>query len=304
MFPFNLDPEWILAYRNDTLTSIFKVFPYLSRDYIFFPIIGLGYWLRPQKKVFSDLGFIVPLVTIMNYALKNLFAIPRPPSTLYLITMEQSYGFPSGDSMLATVFWGMIFVSTQSRLLRLFCVTFVGCIMVSRVYLGVHSIFDVFGGAFFGLLIVYLDVRSSVQETKSISERFIETPFLYWLFYFILFIGIVKTGGAPFPPMIPLSLGALLGYGLSLSQIGKNIHQPEREGGSSLPVREYLTYVSWTKWMSIAFSLFLIGMIYIGAPIPNEPVWSFLVRFMKSALIVYLIFSALPRAQRWYYAHS
>jgi len=288
---FDYNPEWLLAYRTDTLTCIFKLFPYLVSDYFCFLVVALGYWLRPHKKLFIALGYLIPVTTISNYLLKNLFAIPRPSSIYHLVPVHDFYGFPSGDVMLASVFWGMVFCATKSWGLRILCASIVISIMASRIYLGVHSPYDVCGGVFFGLIIVAL--WNSNRTQANVSEWYEEHPQTFWIIYVSLIIIALEPNGTTLPPVVMMSIGALLGYGLSLSSIGKTLHEPD----TSVPLKE----TSLKKWIAIGLSSVILVVIAKVIPMPKDyPMLANLLNFPKYALIIYLTYSVLPRAQRWY----
>ncbi|WP_375358897.1 phosphatase PAP2 family protein [Candidatus Tisiphia endosymbiont of Neophilaenus lineatus] len=52
-------------------------------------------------------------------------------------------GFPSGDIQVATTFWLAIFLSLKNSPFKYLCLLPIIGIGLSRVYLGVHSIYDV-----------------------------------------------------------------------------------------------------------------------------------------------------------------
>ena len=290
MFSLDYNPEWLLAYRFEALTSFFKIFPIFVNEYFCFTVIALGYWLRPQNRVFIYLGLLVPLTAISNHSLKNLFAIPRPPSAYHLIQMGPSYGFPSGDAMLATVFFGMIYLATTSRALKLLCLSIVLCVMASRVYLGVHSPYDVVGGAFFGLVIIAL--WNSMKKKNTKDDFFGETNIMMWLLFFIIFSSTLKDG--PMPRAVVMSFGALMGWGLARS----SIHQNLKLAGNKPPVP--LTQIPLNKWITVGISLALLIAISKFIPMPKDsPIGVGFIGFAKYALIANLIYSALPKFQRW-----
>ena len=93
------------------------------------------------------------LVTALNAGLKLLVARSRPDEAIRLVT-ETGFSFPSGHSMVAMAFFGLIvwFVwhYERNRVQRLLlCAVFALAIVgvgFSRIYLGVHYASDVLGG--------------------------------------------------------------------------------------------------------------------------------------------------------------
>lgn len=97
---------------------------------------------------------------LLNYLLKISFARARPVFENPLVTLD-SYSFPSGHTMSATVFYGALALSAllyaQGWGLRWrLCIVFVAALLIvligfTRVYLGAHFLSDVVGAATIGV---------------------------------------------------------------------------------------------------------------------------------------------------------
>ncbi len=154
------------AQSIDTAAYQFMVV-YLRRD-----------WLTPIMKSISELALPVVLVVMtlaieafapgrrpgicaavnlvcalaLNLLLKQIVHRPRPEG--FRLIAETGYSFPSGHSMIAMAFYGllawMVWHYEKDRFVRYLCVFgFTAVIVVvgaSRVYLGVHYATDVMGG--------------------------------------------------------------------------------------------------------------------------------------------------------------
>lgn len=110
-----------------------------------------------QFMIFSGLG------ALSVWLLKNYLQLPRPGSGLI---EEYGYGFPSGHSAMATLFFLLVLFSYMSHvksavgklLFVIVDLSLISAIAYSRIYLGVHSWFDVIGGVSLGLFWFILSV--------------------------------------------------------------------------------------------------------------------------------------------------
>lgn len=83
--------------------------------------------------------------TLLNLALKQLFAAPRPDLLPHL-DIVQTYSFPSGHAAGNLIFFGAIAMLGRSRtgwVIATLCIALIG---VSRIWLGVHWPSDVLAG--------------------------------------------------------------------------------------------------------------------------------------------------------------
>jgi undecaprenyl-diphosphatase len=131
-------------------------------------------WRRQRDWLVVTL-WTVPGGMLLNWLLKLVFRRPRPTVSDYVHAL-QSYGFPSGHTMAATLFYGLVasyaVARAQTWRRRIFvpCVA-VGCVWLvafSRLYLGAHYLSDVLAamaeGVFWlALCMTTIHVRSAGQ---------------------------------------------------------------------------------------------------------------------------------------------
>lgn len=92
------------------------------------------------------------LVFLLNQTLKLVIQRPRPDG--FQLAIEQGFSFPSGHSMVAMAFFGllvwMVWRYESDRVTRIVCTLAFGSVIIlvgiSRIYLGVHYASDVLAG--------------------------------------------------------------------------------------------------------------------------------------------------------------
>ncbi|NRB11480.1 MAG: phosphatase PAP2 family protein [Rickettsiaceae bacterium] len=170
-----------------------------------------------------SLGFLVPFATILNCILKNLLQIPRPDSALHLIVINDgSFGFPSGDVQVATVFWFAIWKHSlkgnRYNYLKFLYLLPIILIAISRVYLGVHSIYDVIAGVIIGIFTLYIAEKYLLAKlTVDYSRRNMQKLWLLLATMIILYS--LVSLNFTWPLMLPMSIGTFIGLYLSLKYV-------------------------------------------------------------------------------------
>lgn len=286
---FKINPEWILYYRNEIFTEWFKIFPFFASDYFYIIAIAIGYWLNPRNRLFLDLGWLVSFSTLLNVILKKVFAISRPPSILHLIPINDgSFGFPSGDVQVSTVFFTVIFLSFSSRILKIISIMMIVNIMLSRLYLGVHSIYDVLGGFTFGILIVLAYKSSFMQAQMNKWEKNAKSYYLVLIFLVILCLWIWKN--ISFFLLVLIPIGTLIGYGIAYICFKYNAN---------------LNLNNTQKTICIIISISLLFLFYKTFPIFKDSILLFsITALLKFALIPIWIYILLPMLQNRFYGRQ
>ncbi|WP_426997765.1 LssY C-terminal domain-containing protein [Pseudarthrobacter sp. N5] len=163
--------------RTDGQNTFFSVvaFSASSVSVIFFLIVlGIASWRRRQWWLPVLLAAAFGLETASSTVIKQLVARPRPDRSLGLLT-ENSFSFPSGHTLTATVVGGLaaylLCRTVKSYIGRLMIVlaTLAAVLLVgiSRIYLGVHYPSDILGSLALGLFLL-----SVIITPLEINDRF------------------------------------------------------------------------------------------------------------------------------------
>ena len=144
--------------RADWLTPVMESFSSLATPVSMVVCILAIAAVAPGRAPGVCCAVNLVLVVALNVALKALIARPRPEG--FRLVEETGFSFPSGHSMAAMAFFGLLvwfawhYVQSRPRRIAL-CVALgfvIAMIGLSRVYLGVHYASDVVGGFCVSLL--------------------------------------------------------------------------------------------------------------------------------------------------------
>ena len=106
-----------------------------------------------------------------NIVLKGIFRRDRP---IYMMIKKGGYSFPSGHSMVSTVFYGyliyLVYKYIDNKIIKniLICLLIIMILLIcfSRIYLGVHYFSDVIGGISIGLLFLICFIHFNKKIIK------------------------------------------------------------------------------------------------------------------------------------------
>ena len=157
----------VLNLRSDILTKIMKFLTHFGGG-VFKVSICVVALLCFKDKYFPKLITVnLIAITVLNNIIKFIVRRPRPQG--FNITIENTYSFPSGHSMISCAFYGLIayliYKNFHNKIKRNFiCISLILLIVIigfTRVYLGVHFASDVIGGMLAAIcyLICFIEIK-------------------------------------------------------------------------------------------------------------------------------------------------
>jgi len=139
-------------------------------------------WLVRRRLIYWAIAFAISVYggMLLNVLLKNIFHRARPHFDNPILTLN-SYGFPSGHTMMATTLYGalcaFVFFEVHNWIWRTIAVCsatiIIALVAFSRIYLGAHYLTDVVAASVEGLF--WLALCLTVSDTKRRWEREVRT---------------------------------------------------------------------------------------------------------------------------------
>lgn len=174
----------VVYMRREWLTPIMQSISELALPVVLVVMLLAIEAFAPGKRPGACAAVNLVLVFILNQLIKEIVQRPRPVG--FRLISETGYSFPSGHSMVAMAFYGllvwMIWHYEEDKFVKYLCsIGFCLCIAavgLSRVYLGVHYASDVIAGFCVSLawLAVYTKVIAPLfmldKDFKTRSKHF------------------------------------------------------------------------------------------------------------------------------------
>ena len=141
------------------------IFLSILGDYILWIAIFVALYLLKDKKVASSYAFTILMATIMAFALKTLFEIPRPEDIRFVIEAH-GYSMPSGHTSRSFASAMFLHPLVNNSKFRLLIWILAALISLSRIFVGVHYPSDILVGALLGCIIGYVGIKMQPYITK------------------------------------------------------------------------------------------------------------------------------------------
>ena len=156
--------------RVPVLNELMLAVTRLGEETAFLVIALIIFWCVDKRRGYyiMAVGF---LGTMANQFVKLLCRVPRPwvldpEFTIVEAAREAAagYSFPSGHTQFAVGTFGCLAVTTKKKWIKAICVVIMVLVPFSRMYLGVHTPYDVLVGAGMALVLVWLLKRPVYTE--------------------------------------------------------------------------------------------------------------------------------------------
>lgn len=163
LYQFGLDLTTWLQERYPQLLVFMRLISAMGEEQFYLIILPAVYW-SINKHLGRQLGYLFLVSAAVNNIAKNTFRQPRPfwLDPAVQLTEAEGYGFPSGHVQNATAVLFLLAAFSRRNWVWFLAAVFIFLTGLSRIYLGVHFIQDVFIGFWIGLfvLVFYLILRN------------------------------------------------------------------------------------------------------------------------------------------------
>lgn len=150
----------IATWRTAVGDFFFALITHMGEETIFFAVLLLVYWCVDKRR-----GYYLFAVSLSGNILFNVmkiaFHIARPwvldPSFQIVEAAREAaagYSFPSGHSLSVVALWTSLMITSKKTWVKIIAPFFAVLVPFSRLYLGVHTPFDVVVGIVMAFILV------------------------------------------------------------------------------------------------------------------------------------------------------
>lgn len=147
--------------RTPALDTLFSWITHFGEETLILAVGLMLFWCINKREGYY-LMCVGLMGTVFNQLLKMYFRIPRPwvrDSNFTIVESARAaatgYSFPSGHTQTSVGLYGCIGRWSKRRAVRIFCVVMCILVPISRMYLGVHTPWDVSVSVLIALALVF-----------------------------------------------------------------------------------------------------------------------------------------------------
>ncbi|MCL7411740.1 MAG: phosphatase PAP2 family protein [Methanosarcinaceae archaeon] len=137
-------------------------------DYVLWVVILIALYLWKGKRVAVSYAFVIFVATILVFALKSFFEVPRPDEVRFVIEAH-GYSMPSGHTSRSFASAMLLHPLVNNSKFRLLIWILAALIGLSRIFVGVHYPSDILVGALVGCIIGYVGIKIQPYISKYIQ---------------------------------------------------------------------------------------------------------------------------------------
>jgi membrane-associated phospholipid phosphatase len=239
-FSFRLDlVQLLFEHRSAQATVLFQLFTFIGEIEGYVLVVGLIY-AAYDKKLAIRLSLLVLFTMCLSHVLKTLIANPRPfvqegtyaekwaVSGAKAEELVAEYSTPSGHGMAGSCFYSFLAASVKRRSVRVGAIATLVLMGLSRPYLGVHYLEDVFLGWALGIPMALLALKfgeniANAWNTLSLRHQVaivVGSSIILWLTTRPLYDANAYGAPLPFVSYAGLLTGIVLAYPLEARWVG------------------------------------------------------------------------------------
>lgn len=279
--------------RTPLLDRLFLLLTFFGEEVLVLAIICFLYWCY-NKHLAYRICFAFFTTGLLVQTLKITFRVPRPwikdPSFTPVqkaVTTATGYSFPSGHTQCATALYSTLSWNTKKNRNRVICFIIILSVMLSRMYLGVHTVADVLVSFGLTLLLSYA-TNYLITHFKLLDKNYKITAIILSIisiavaaYSLILLQGSIID--AVYASDCCKAAGAGIGFSLGWYIESTYIHFNEKVASPSKQVIKFLIGIGIAVLLKVGLKIIL------GSTIPADMIRYFILVLWITVVYPYLL---------------
>jgi len=256
----------IQRHRTPLRTKFMKFLSFLGTEDFFTVLLIFMFWIIDQRLA-RLFGALMAIGFLITGSMKTLLCLPRPPSPpIQPLEKAHDWALPSHHSLIGVLcpwyIWlyaNLNYEMTTFQMGVLFCtiVFWSFGVMLSRLYLGVHSPADIVCGGIVGVFVLSVWMLVDDYVDFYISQRlYMQLEMFVLIFFLLLCHPSAERGNPSFPDTVCVTavfFGSVLGRSL------RNHSRTRGSSGQWMTLIEAYPQAGLFKFVLLTFARFFIG---------------------------------------------